>query len=273
MVCHETYKDTSGKWLSPLEIEKKDKNNYVKLSDKTKVIVGPSESMSKSKKNVVDPESMIKSFGADAVRWFILSDSPPEKDVQWSNQGVNASHKFLQKLYNLMITIKNRPDSKGTLNKEFEGSINNYIVKITNLINNFQLNVAVANIYEIFNLFSSHLNRDTSNTCLKSSFINLMKILIPFTPHLANECLEQLNEKNMDNWPEIDKTSISSQKIKVAVQIDGKTREVVQVTKDLSENQFLEEIKKFDKVSKYLKDNKIKKIIYVKNKIINILTK
>ena len=97
----------------------------------------------------------------------------------------------------------------------------------------------VNTIYEIFNLFSSHLNRDTSNTCLKSSFINLMKILIPFTPHLANECLEQLNEKNMDNWPEIDKTSISSQKIKVAVQIDGKTREVVQVTKDLSENQFL----------------------------------
>ena len=159
MVCHETYKDTSGKWLSPLEIEKKDKNNYVKLSDKTKVIVGPSESMSKSKKNVIDPESMIKSFGADAVRWFILSDSPPEKDVQWSNQGVNASHKFLQKLYNLMITIKNRPDSKGALNKEFEGSINNYIIKITNLIHNFQLNVAVANIYEIFNLFSSHLNR------------------------------------------------------------------------------------------------------------------
>ena len=273
MVCHETYKDTSGKWLSPLEIEKKDKNNYVKLSDKTKVIVGPSESMSKSKKNVIDPESMIKSFGADAVRWFILSDSPPEKDVQWSNQGVNASHKFLQKLYNLMITIKNRPDSKGALNKEFEGSINNYIIKITNLIHNFQLNVAVANIYEIFNLFSSHLNRDISNACLKGNFINLMKILIPFTPHLANECLEQLNEKNMDNWPEIDKMSIISQKIKVAVQIDGKTREVAQVTKDLSENQFLEEIKKFDKISKYLKNNKIRKIIYVKNKIINILTK
>ena len=100
-----------------------------------------------------------------------------------------------------------------------------------------------------------------------------MKILIPFTPHLANECLEQLNEKNMDNWPEIDKMSIISQKIKVAVQIDGKTREVAQVTKDLSENQFLEEIKKFDKISKYLKNNKIRKIIYVKNKIINILTK
>ena len=91
MVCHETYKDEKGKWLNPSEVEKTSDGKYVKIADKTKVIVGPSESMSKSKKNVVDPESMIKSYGADAVRWFILSDSPPEKDIQWSNQGVNAA--------------------------------------------------------------------------------------------------------------------------------------------------------------------------------------
>ena len=112
MVCHETYKDKDGKWLSPNEIEKDQDGNFIKISDKTKVLVGPSESMSKSKKNVVDPESMIKSYGADAVRWFILSDSPPEKDIQWSNQGVNAAYKFLQKIYNLNNIVINNKNKK-----------------------------------------------------------------------------------------------------------------------------------------------------------------
>jgi len=105
MVCHETYKDNNGKWLNPSEVEKGDNGKFLKSSDKTEVKVGPSESMSKSKKNVVDPENMIKSYGADAVRWFILSDSPPEKDIQWSNQGVNAAYKFLQKIYNLFLCL------------------------------------------------------------------------------------------------------------------------------------------------------------------------
>ena len=88
MVCHETYKDEKGNWLSPDEVEKKSDKLAIKTSDKSKVIIGPSESMSKSKKNTIDPETMIKQYSADAVRWFILSDSPPEKDVQWSDTGV-----------------------------------------------------------------------------------------------------------------------------------------------------------------------------------------
>ena len=108
MVCHETYKDQNNKWLNPEEIEKN--NDGIFLNSLEKIIVGPTESMSKSKKNVIDPEKMIKSYGADAVRWFILSDSPPEKDVQWSNQGVNAAYKFLQKIYNLNYSILNRED-------------------------------------------------------------------------------------------------------------------------------------------------------------------
>ena len=110
MVCHETYKDEKGKWVSPDEIKKNDNNEFVKILDNSKIFVGPSESMSKSKKNVIDPENMIKTYGADAVRWFILSDSPPEKDVQWSNQGVSAAYKFLQKIYNLVNLIKVRED-------------------------------------------------------------------------------------------------------------------------------------------------------------------
>ena len=195
MACHETYKDKNGKWLSPDEVKKYENNKFKKLSDQTEVIVGPSESMSKSKKNVIDPESMIKSYGADAVRWFILSDSPPEKDVQWSNQGVNASHKFLQKIYNLTTSIKNRSDKTNDEEKNFNLDFNSYIYKITNLINNFHLNVAVANIYEIYNLFCFSLNKKITNKCLKKSFINFLKVLIPFTPHIAHECLEIIKKK------------------------------------------------------------------------------
>ena len=130
MVCHETYKDEKGKWLNPNDVTKDEKNNYIKISDKSKVIVGPSESMSKSKKNVVDPESMINTYGADAVRWFILSDSPPEKDIQWSNQGVNAAYKFLQKIFNLMQNIKNRKNEDGKDDTSFNLEIENYILKL-----------------------------------------------------------------------------------------------------------------------------------------------
>ena len=100
MVCHETYKDENNNWLSPDEIEKINGKNLKKDNPK-KVKVGPSESMSKSKKNVVDPEYIINNYGADSVRLFILSDSPPEKDVQWSEQGMVSSYKFIQKLWTL----------------------------------------------------------------------------------------------------------------------------------------------------------------------------
>ena len=107
MVCHETYKDQNNNWLSPEEIESKDgKNFHIKNNPEKKVIVGPSESMSKSKKNTIDPETIIENYGADSVRLFILSDSPPEKDVQWSEQGMISSYKFVQKLWMLHLKIK-----------------------------------------------------------------------------------------------------------------------------------------------------------------------
>ena len=271
MVCHETYKDVKGKWLNPKEIEKNDKNNYVKISDKTRVTTGPSESMSKSKKNVIDPESMITSYGADAVRWFILSDSPPEKDVQWSNQGVNAAYKFLQKIYNLNNLIINRKNKKNIKDEEFQASFNNYILKITDLINNFQLNVVIANIYSIYNLFTSGIEKEISNECLIKNFKNLMKVLIPFTPHIAHECLEQHGETNVDRWPKLNDKLILTEKIKIAIQINGKTKEVIEVKKDLDEKNVILESKKYNKINQNLTDKKINKIIFVKNKIINYL--
>ena len=214
---------------------------------------------------------MIKSYGADAVRWFILSDSPPEKDVQWSNQGVNAAYKFLQKLYNLTHVIINRKDTAENQNKDFETKINNHIIKITNLINNFQLNVVIANVYSIYNLFNSTINKEIDNKCLKENLSKLMKILIPFVPHLAHECLELLNTKTMSDWPSIDSNLIPDEKIKIAIQINGKTREIIEVKKDSDEKNVINDSKKIKKINEQLTKNKIRKTIFVKNKIINFL--
>jgi len=273
MVCHETYKDVNGRWLNPQEVEKNSKGEFIKSLDKTIVIVGPSESMSKSKKNVIDPESMIEAYGADAVRWFILSDSPPEKDVQWSNQGVNAAYKFLQKLYNLTNNINNRPDKINSKNKDFEVKFNKYIAKITDLINNFQLNVVVANVYSIYTLFNSSLNDEISNECFKKNLSKLMSVLIPFIPHLAHECLEKLGEKKFDTWPKVDKGLSLNEKIKIAIQINGKTKNIIEIKKDLDENNAINESRKNKKISDQLLNKDIKKIIFVKNKIINYLIK
>ena len=271
MVCHETYKDKKGKWLSPSEVEKKDDGKYVKISDKSPVKVGPSESMSKSKKNVIDPESMIKIYGADSVRWFILSDSPPEKDIQWSDQGVNSAYKFLQKIYNLCCVVNERVEVKKSLDKEFDLKMNSYVNKITKFINNFNLNVVIANVYEIYNLFNSHLNKEVSKLCLKNNLTTLMKILIPFTPHLAYECLEMIGAKEIKSWPKIDASLIEKEKIKMALQINGKTRDVIDIQKDLNENKVLAICKNNSKINTKIQNLKINKVIFVKNRIINLI--
>ena len=273
MVCHETYKDKNGKWLSPEEIIKNDEGQIIKKRDKSKVTVGMSEAMSKSKKNVIDPESMIKIYGADAVRWFILSDSPPDKDIQWSNQGVNASYKFLQKIWNLNNKIVTRKEKKALENDEINltNEMNNYILKIQYLINNFQLNVVIANIYEIHRLMAESLEKPITNMALKNNLIKFMKILLPFTPHLANECLEKLKAKDLETWPKIDASKIKKKNVKVAIQVNGKTRQIIEIEDDASEKEAIDRAKKDDKIKKYLTNTKVKKTIFVKNKIINFL--
>ena len=273
MVCHETYKDSNDKWLNPEEIEKISENNFIKISDKSQVTVGHSESMSKSKKNVIDPEKMIKIYGADAVRWFILSDSPPEKDIQWSDQGVKAAYKFLQRIYNLNDLIIKRKERMSKQDLEFDIKFNNYILKITSLINNFQFNVVIANIYSIYSLFNDYIDREIGNKCLRKNLSNLMKILIPFTPHLANECLELIGEKKIDKWPDFDNKLIKNEKVKIAIQINGKTKELIEIEKDLDEKKAVDESKKNKKVSDSLKNKRIIKTIFVKNRIINYLVK
>ena len=131
---------------------------------KTEVIIGASESMSKSKKNTIDSETMIKQYGADAVRWFILSDSPPEKDIQWSDTGVYSASKFLQKIWNISNSIINTKEKKDNSDhgKDFESKINLYSYKIDKAISHFQLNVAVAQFYEVYRYLNDSINKEIS---------------------------------------------------------------------------------------------------------------
>ena len=274
MVCHESYKDQNGNWLYPDEIEKIDSNVAVKKVDKTKVIIGAAESMSKSKKNTIDPEDMINKYGADAVRWFILSDSPPEKDIQWSATGVASSNKFLQKIWNLNHTIHLRKEQNSikAIEEQFLKEINNYINKIDVSIKNFRFNVSIANFYEIYNLFKNYLKKEINNDLLRQNMIKIMKLMIPFTPHLSYESLELLECKSFNNWPQIDKKNLIEE-IKLPVQINGKTRDVISIKKDLSEDEISKIVINNTKTKKYIESKKIFKTIFVKNKIINYIIK
>ena len=275
MVCHETYKDLKGNWLSPEEVEKISEKKAIKKINKTEVKIGPSESMSKSKKNTIDPETMIKQYGADSVRWFILSDSPPEKDVQWSDSGVVSSSKFLQKIWNLNKLIIDKDEKIVNEKKQeiFENNINLYVYKIDRAINHFQFNVAIANFYEIYRYFNDEMNKEISNKSLVSCMIKIMKLMIPFTPHLAYECLTNLNCKNLNQWPKIDKNIIESTKVKMVVQINGKTRDVLDIKRNLDETKVNILVKNSIKAKKYITDKTIIKTIFVKNKIINYIIK
>ena len=273
MVCHESYKDAKGNWLYPDEIEKVDPKTIIKKSDKSKVTVGPPESMSKSKKNTVDPETMIEQLGADSVRWFILSDSPPEKDIQWSDNGVVSANKFLQKIWNICFLVSNRKETQvdKDLENAFNAKINNYVYKIDRSIENFRFNVCVAQIYEIYNYFRDHLDNSIGNKTLSNNLIKILKVMIPFVPHLANECLELLKCSNNNKWPDISGEN-ELEEIKMAVQINGKTRDVIKIKKDLMEKDVNNFIIKNSKAKKYLDRKKTIKIIFVKNKIINYIT-
>ena len=272
MVCHKSFKDEKGNWLYPDEVEKIDTKTFVKKSNKTRVIVGPPESMSKSKKNTIDPEDMVNLYGADAVRWFILSDSPPEKDVQWSNVGVSSSNKFLQKIWNLNISIFNRKINDINKNDEekFIKEVDNYVSKIDIAINNFRFNVAIAQFYELYNYFKDKLDTKLDNKVLKESIIKFMKLMIPFTPHLAYECLELLKCDTINKWPDVNKNL--QLEIKFAIQINGKTRDIITIKKDTLENEINDIIKDNFKIKKYFENQKVIKTIFVKNKIINYIT-
>ena len=273
MVCHQTYKDSENNWLFPDEVESKDGKEYFKKNDPSaKVKVGSSESMSKSKKNTIDPENIIDNYGADAVRFFILSDSPPEKDIQWSEQGMISSYKFIQKfwsLHKMIINLELTVDISQS--SEIDVFTNQMIYKITKNLENFHYNVIIAHLHEIYNYLSKNLKKIKNKENLLANYEKILKIISPILPHLANECLDELNIKERDQWPKVDEKFLKKESYNVVIQINGKKRDLMNFNKDINEKDLLLEIKNNGKINKFLKDKEIKKSVYIKNKLINLI--
>ena len=274
MVCHETYKDQNNQWLSPDEIDISGNQYHKKNDPKNIVKVGPSESMSKSKKNVIDPESIMNNYGADAVRLFILSDSPPEKDVQWSEQGMVASYKFLQKLWILHNKIKDKLNNDShveSADNNLEKFTNQMINKITNNLESFSYNVIIANIYEIYNFLIKEIEKNISSKDLKENYKKILILFSPAIPHYSHECFEDLKFSEKISWPEANLDFINNEKIDYVIQINGKKRSILNESRDIDEENLLLKIKSNKMLEKYLKNKSIMKVIFVKNRLINLL--
>ena len=275
MVCHETYKDKNNNWLTPDEIfSEDDKNYYVKKNKQEKVIVGPSESMSKSKKNTIDPERMIENYGADAVRLFILSDSPPEKDIQWSEQGMVASYKFINRFWGLHKKILiSKNIASDTFDESIEQFTNQILFKINASLNKFSYNVIVANLHEIYTFFNKVIESKTINNNLIDNYIKILTIMLPITPHLANECLSEItNDKNF-YWPEINIKYLKKNKYNIVIQINGKKRGLILIENSISKEDLIEKIKEENDINKFLNGKNVIKSIYIENKLINLIIK
>ena len=274
MVCHETYKDQNNNWVSPDEIEVVGKQVQKKNDPDQKIKVGPSESMSKSKKNVIDPENIVNEYGADAVRLFILSDSPPEKDVQWSEQGIIASYKFLQKLWILHSKIKEKIKNNLEIKKEnvsLDKFTNQMISKITHNLENFNYNVIIANIYETYNFINKEIEKNIHSENLKENYKKILILFSPAIPHLTSECLDDLGVTERKDWPSVNKKFLEEDKIDYVIQINGKKRLILKENRDMDQDSLLDKIKMNGLTEKYIKNKTINKIIFVKNKLINLL--
>ena len=272
MVCHETYKDPDNNWVSPDEIENIDGKKFLK-KDKSKLIsVGPSESMSKSKKNTIDPENIINNYGADAARLFILSDSPPEKDIQWSEEGIASSYKFIQKLWNLnkKIVDEINKDHNSNNDDELKKYTNKYLKKIHDNLESFSYNKIVANLYEMYSFLNKQIEKPYTKRTILENYQKILITMTPVVPHFANECLSTIQAKNL-KWPEYDKSMLKEEIVNIVIQINGRKRGLIQSKPDMTEEKLFEIIKNDEKIMKYFDQKNIKKKIYIKDKLLNII--
>ena len=282
MVCHETYKDENGVWLNPKEVDVSNKNNYfIKDNPEKKVLVGASESMSKSKKNTIDPEEMIANYGADAVRLFILSDSPPEKDVQWSDKGMLAAYKFVQKFWLIHHNIKNeilsasKKERKGRnlIEDSFQEFTNEMINKVTKNLDNFHYNVIIANFHETYNFLSKLQISEINNSVLIENYVKILTILSPVIPHFTSECIVDIQVNDISTWPSVNKNILKKKIFNIVVQLNGKKRGLLVFEKSIDEKQLINMIQSDKEYKKYILDKTIIKTIYVKDRLINLILK
>ena len=283
MVCHETYRASDGTWLTPEEIVRGDGGKFVRASDKSPVEVGRSEKMSKSKKNVVDPDEIIRDYGADTARWFMLSDSPPERDLEWTEAGVTGAWRFQQRLFRIASEAIESLPAIGTARPEtfsdaaiaLRRAAHKAIAGISADIEAFHFNKAVARLYEFANTIDSVEAKDEATSwALREALEIFVRLIGPMTPHLAEELWHSLGHKSLladAPWPLAEDALLVDDTVTVAVQLNGKLRGTIALAKDTPKDAAEAAALALPELIRGLDGKTPKRVIVVPNRIVNVV--
>ncbi len=280
MICHETYKDAGGKWLYPEEVQKNGAA-AVRTSDNSPVTIGRSEKMSKSKRNVVDPEDIISAYGADCARLFMLSDSPPERDLDWTDTGIAGAWRYINRLWALTHDIKSR-GLNGAVGGDLSASAaelrrttHKTIKGVTGDLAQFHFNKAVARLRELSNAIAEFKPEKTGdNWALREAIESLLQMFNPMIPHVTEELWAALGHQSLlvqNPWPVADENLTVDENVTIAVQINGKMRGTIQMPRDSAEDAVRSNVLSQSFVAKALEGKTANKVIVVPNRIVNVL--
>ena len=275
MICHETYRTEDGDWVEPANIVEGDGGDVVHTETRKPLIVGRSEKMSKSKKNVIDPEDIIKTYGADTARWFMLSDSPPDRDLDWTEAGITGAWRFANRLWRLVANAAGSlPEDTGSSeNAEMRRAIHAAIAGVTEDLEAFHFNRAVARVHELVNTLSD-LDHETDGATLREGLEAVTLLIGPMMPHLAEELWRMIGHETLvaeTDWPAFDPDLLVQDTVKIAVQVRGKMRGTIEIASDAEQDVAEAAALALPTVTAALAGNDIKKIIYVPNRIINVI--
>jgi leucyl-tRNA synthetase len=280
MVIHETFKTKAGEWVLPSDAVTKD-GAWVHGTSGEPLELGGVEKMSKSKKNVVDPDTIIASYGADTARWFMLSDTPPERDIQWTEAGAEGSWRFTQKIWRLINDISVTPvqpismDERGLALRRISHKT---VAAVTDDLNDLRFNRAIARIYELANAISQSLqsaNRSNAlDGALREAGSFLVLLMAPMMPHLAEESWKLLGHKSAvveSNWPKVEPALVAVDEVTIAVQINGKRRDEMTVAKGLDRGAIEATALALDTIRRLLEGKTVNKVIVVPDRVVNIV--
>jgi leucyl-tRNA synthetase len=274
MVCHPTFKSEKGEWLFPKDVKFEDGGYF--LDNKLKVFKGDSQAMSKSKKNIVDPDDIIKIYGSDAVRWFILSDSPPDRDIQWSDSGIQGAYKYIQKIWKTCEKILNYQKINENYDKNLLVKVDILVKEISECVEKFQMNVAVAKLYSFLNLINDEIEKfGIDKNILIEIFKKYLVIISAFIPYIANECWEEITKKTdlaIQEWPKFNNESLKKDEFNVVIQINGKKRAIINAINNESEENIFSKSLAIKNIKVILEKKIVIKKIFVRNKLLNIVT-
>ena len=274
MVCHPTFKTEKGEWVFPKDVKFEDGKYF--LDNNSKVFKGDSQAMSKSKKNIVDPDDIIKIYGSDSVRWFILSDSPPDRDIQWSDSGIQGAYKYIQKIWKTCEKISDYQKTNENFDKNFLVKVDISVKEISEHIEKFQMNVAVAKLYTFLNLINDEVEKlGVDKNSLTDVFKKYLIIISAFIPYVANECWEQITKKTdlaIQEWPKFNNESLKKDEFNMVIQINGKKRAIINAINNETEESIFSKSLAIKNIKVILEEKIIIKKIFIKNKLLNIVT-